>query len=229
MLELNKYIDHTKLGANVSKTQIDQLIEEAKKYNFKSICVNPIWVKYAKEQLKGTDVLVCTVIGFPHGTHTAIVKTQETLDAVINGADEIDMVINVSALKSGDYETILDEIRGVVVSAGDLVVKVIIETCYLTNEEIVKACELSVEAGAAFVKTSTGFGTAGATVEHVTLMKKTVKDEALVKASGGVRTYEDAIKMINAGASRIGTSNGVDIVLKKEKNNDTNTTYWSKR
>jgi len=229
MLELNKYIDHTKLGANVSKTQIDQLIEEAKKYNFKSVCVNPIWVKYAKEQLKGTDVLVCTVIGFPHGTHTAIVKTQETLDAVINGADEIDMVINVSALKSGDYETILDEIRGVVVSAGDLVVKVIIETCYLTNEEIVKACELSVEAGAAFVKTSTGFGTAGATVEHVTLMKKTVKDEALVKASGGVRTYEDAIKMINAGASRIGTSNGVDIVLKKEKNNDTNTTYWSKR
>jgi len=225
MLELNKYIDHTKLGANVSKTQIDQLIEEAKKYNFKSICVNPIWVKYAKEQLKGTDVLVCTVIGFPHGTHTAIVKTQETLDAVINGADEIDMVINVSALKSGDYETILDEIRGVVVSAGDLVVKVIIETCYLTNEEIVKACELSVEAGAAFVKTSTGFGTAGATVEHVTLMKKTVKDEALVKASGGVRTYEDAVKMINAGASRIGTSNGVDIVLKKEKNNDTNTTY----
>jgi len=229
MLELNKYIDHTKLGANVSKTQIDQLIEEAKKYNFKSVCVNPIWVKYAKEQLKGTDVLVCTVIGFPHGTHTAIVKTQETLDAVINGADEIDMVINVSALKSGDYETILDEIRGVVVSAGDLVVKVIIETCYLTNEEIVKACELSVEAGAAFVKTSTGFGTAGATVEHVTLMKKTVKDEALVKASGGVRTYEDAVKMINAGASRIGTSNGVDIVLKKEKNNDTNTTYWSKR
>ena len=225
MLELNKYIDHTKLGANVSKTQIDQLIEEAKKYNFKSICVNPIWVKYAKEQLKGTDVLVCTVIGFPHGTHTAIVKTQETLDAVINGADEIDMVINVSALKSGDYETILDEIRGVVVSAGDLVVKVIIETCYLTNEEIVKACELSVEAGAAFVKTSTGFGTAGATVEHVTLMKKTVKDEALVKASGGVRTYEDAVKMINAGASRIGTSNGVDIVLKKEKKNDTNTTY----
>ncbi|HHT55961.1 MAG TPA: deoxyribose-phosphate aldolase [Acholeplasma sp.] len=224
-MELNKYIDHTKLGANVSKTQIDQLIEEAKKYNFKSVCVNPIWVKYAKEQLKGTDVLVCTVIGFPHGTHTAIVKTQETLDAVINGADEIDMVINVSALKSGDYETILDEIRGVVVSAGDLVVKVIIETCYLTNEEIVKACELSVEAGAAFVKTSTGFGTAGATVEHVTLMKKTVKDEALVKASGGVRTYEDAIKMINAGASRIGTSNGVDIVLKKEKKNDTNTTY----
>lgn len=225
MMELNKYIDHTKLGANISKAQIDQLIEEAKKYNFKSVCVNPIWVKYAKEQLKGTDVLVCTVIGFPHGTHTPVVKTQETLDAVINGADEIDMVINVAALKSGDFETILDEIRGVVISAGDLVVKVIIETCYLTKEEIVKACELALEAGAAFVKTSTGFGTGGATVEDVTLMKQTVKEEALVKASGGVRTYEDAMKMINAGASRIGTSNGVDIVLKKEKNNDTNTTY----
>lgn len=224
-MKLSKYIDHTKLGANVSKAQIDQLIEEAIQFDFKSVCVNPIWVKYAKEQLKGTDVLVCTVIGFPHGTHTAVVKTQETLDAVINGADEIDMVINVSALKSGDYETILDEIRGVVVSAGDLVVKVIIETCYLTKEEIVKACELSVEAGAGFVKTSTGFGTAGATVEHVSLMKETVKAEALVKASGGVRTYEDAVKMINAGASRIGTSNGVDIVMKKEKNNDTNTTY----
>jgi len=229
MMELNKYIDHTKLGANISKAQIDQLIEEAKKYNFKSVCVNPIWVKYAKEQLKGTDVLVCTVIGFPHGTHTPVVKTQETLDAVINGADEIDMVINVAALKSGDFETILDEIRGVVISAGDLVVKVIIETCYLTKEEIVKACELALEAGAAFVKTSTGFGTGGATVEDVTLMKQTVKEEALVKASGGVRTYEDAMKMINAGASRIGTSNGVDIVLKKEKNNDTNTTYWIKR
>lgn len=225
MMELNKYIDHTKLGANISKAQIDQLIEEAKKYNFKSVCVNPIWVKYAKEQLKGTDVLVCTVIGFPHGTHTPVVKTQETLDAVINGADEIDMVINVAALKSGDFETILDEIRGVVISAGDLVVKVIIETCYLTKEEIVKACELALKAGAAFVKTSTGFGTGGATVEDVTLMKQTVKEEALVKASGGVRTYEDAMKMINAGASRIGTSNGVDIVLKKEKNNDTNTTY----
>lgn len=224
-MQLNKYIDHTKLGANVSKAQIDQLIEEAIKYDFKSVCVNPIWIPYVKKMLKGTDVLVCTVIGFPHGTHTADVKKFETLDAVKMGADEIDMVINVFALKNKDYDLILNEIKGVVDAAKGLVVKVIIETCYLTNEEIVKACELSVNAGAAFVKTSTGFGPAGATIEHVKLMKETVKDKALVKASGGVRTYEDALKMIEAGASRIGTSNGVSIVMKEGNKNDTNTTY----
>jgi deoxyribose-phosphate aldolase len=224
-MKLNKYIDHTKLGANVTKDQIDKLLSEAKTYDFKSVCVNPIWVSYAKDALKNTDVLVCTVVGFPHGTHTAIVKTQETLDAVINGADEIDMVINVHALKSGNYDLILDEIEGVVVAASGRTVKVIIETCYLTKEEIVKASNLVVEAGAQFVKTSTGFGTGGANVEDVKLMKDTVKEKALVKASGGVRTYEDAMKMIDAGASRIGTSNGVDIVMKKENKNDTNTTY----
>ncbi|MCR1809267.1 deoxyribose-phosphate aldolase [Haploplasma modicum] len=224
-MKLNKYIDHTKLGANVTKDQIDKLLSEAKTYDFKSVCVNPIWVSYAKDALKNTDVLVCTVVGFPHGTHTAIVKTQETLDAVINGADEIDMVINVHALKSGNYDLILDEIEGVVVAAGGRTVKVIIETCYLTKEEIVKASNLVVEGGAQFVKTSTGFGTGGANVEDVKLMKDTVKENALVKASGGVRTYEDAMKMIDAGASRIGTSNGVDIVMKKENKNDTNTTY----
>lgn len=224
-MKLSKYIDHTKLGANVSKAEIDKLIKEAIEFDFKSVCVNPIWVSYAKEQLKGTDVLVCTVIGFPHGTHTALVKTQETLDAVLNGADEVDMVINVSALKAGDYETILDEIRGVVVAAQEKIVKVIIETAYLTKEEIVKVSNLVVEAGAEYVKTSTGFAPSGATVEDVKLMKDTVKDKALVKASGGVRTYEDAMKMIEAGASRIGTSNGVDIVNKKENKNDTNSTY----
>lgn len=224
-MKLNKYIDHTKLGANVTKDQIDKLLSEAKTYDFKSVCVNPIWVSYVKDALKNTDVLVCTVVGFPHGTHTAIVKTQETLDAVINGADEIDMVINVHALKSGNYDLILDEIEGVVVAASGRTVKVIIETCYLTKEEIVKASNLVVEAGAQFVKTSTGFGTGGANVEDVKLMKDTVKENALVKASGGVRTYEDAMKMIDAGASRIGTSNGVDIVMKKENKNDTNTTY----
>lgn len=224
-MKLSKYIDHTKLGANVSKAEIDKLIKEAIQFDFKSVCVNPIWVSYAKEQLKGTDVLVCTVIGFPHGTHTALIKTQETLDAVLNGADEVDMVINVSALKAGDYETILDEIRGVVVAAQEKIVKVIIETAYLTKEEIVKVSNLVVEAGAEYVKTSTGFAPSGATVEDVKLMKDTVKDKALVKASGGVRTYEDAMKMIEAGASRIGTSNGVDIVNKKENKNDTNSTY----
>ncbi len=224
-MKLNKYIDHTKLGANVSKAQIDQLIEEAKTYDFKSVCINPIWVKYAKHKLKKTDVLVCTVIGFPHGTHHKLVKAYETLEAVNDGADEIDMVINVSALKAKDYHLILDEIKGVVENADGRVVKVIIETCYLTNEEIVKVCELAVEAKASFVKTSTGFGTGGATVEHVKLMKETVKDKALVKASGGVRTFEDAQKMIEAGASRIGTSNGVDIVNKRRDENDSNTTY----
>lgn len=224
-MELNKYIDHTKLGANISQAQIDQLIDEAKTYDFKSVCVNPIWVKYAAHKLKKTDVLVCTVIGFPHGTHHHLVKAYETLEATNDGADEIDMVINVHALKSKDYHTTLTEIKGVVENADGRCVKVIIETCYLTEEEIVKACEIAVEAKATFVKTSTGFGTGGATLKHVKLMKKTVGDNALVKASGGVRTYDDAIKMIEAGASRIGTSNGVDIVTKRRTENDTNTTY----
>jgi deoxyribose-phosphate aldolase len=224
-MDLNKYIDHTKLGANVSQAQIDQLIEEAKTYDFKSVCVNPIWVKHAAHKLKNTDVLVCTVIGFPHGTHHHLVKAYETLEAINDGADEIDMVINVAALKSKDYHTTLTEIKGVVENADGRCVKVIIETCYLTEDEIVKACELAVEAKATFVKTSTGFGTGGATIEDVKLMKKTVGYDALVKASGGVRTYEDAVKMIEAGASRIGTSNGVDIVNKRRNENDTNTTY----
>jgi len=224
-MQLNKMIDHTKLGASINKAQIDQLVDEAKTYDFKSVCVNPIWVKYAKHKLKKTDVLVCTVIGFPHGTHSANVKAYEALEAVNDGADELDMVINVNALKTKDYHTILHEIKGVVAAAEKRTVKVIIETCYLTPEEIVKASELVLEAGAQFVKTSTGFGTYGARVEDVKLMKDTVKDKAEVKASGGVRTYEDALKMIEAGATRIGTSNGVDIMNKRGKTNDSNTTY----
>jgi deoxyribose-phosphate aldolase len=224
-MQLNKMIDHTKLGASITKAQIDQLVDEAKTYDFKSVCVNPIWVKYAKHQLKKTDVLVCTVIGFPHGTHSANVKAYEALEAVNDGADELDMVINVNALKTKDYHTILHEIKGVVAAADQRCVKVIIETCYLTPEEIVKASELVLDAGAQFVKTSTGFGTYGARVEDVKLMKDTVKDKAEVKASGGVRTYEDALKMIEAGATRIGTSNGVDIMNKRGKTNDSNTTY----
>jgi len=224
-MKLNKMIDHTKLGANVSKEQIDKLIEEAKTYDFKSVCVNPIWVKYAKHKLRHTNVLVCTVIGFPHGTHHHLVKAYETLEAVNDGADELDMVINVSALKQKDYHLIKKEIEGVVENADGRVVKVIIETCYLTKEEIKKACQIAVEAKASFVKTSTGFGTNGATIEDVKLMKETVKDNALVKASGGVRTYEDAMKMIEAGASRIGTSNGVNIVSKRRDENDSNSSY----
>ena len=224
-MQLNKMIDHTKLGASINKEQIDKLIGEAKEFDFKSVCVNPVWVKYAKHQLKKTDVLVCTVIGFPHGTHQPQVKAFEAEVAVKDGADELDMVINVNALKSKDYHTILAEIKGVVEKGEGRTVKVILETCYLTPEEIVKASELAVEAGAHFVKTSTGFGTSGAKIEDVQLMKKTVGNRAEVKASGGVRTYEDAVKMVEAGATRIGTSNGVDIVQKGRTTNDTNTSY----
>lgn len=221
---IHKMIDHTKLGASVNKAQIDQLIDEAKTYDFKSVCVNPIWVKYAKHQLKKTDVLVCTVVGFPHGTHSPEVKAFEAEVAVKDGADELDMVINVHALKAKDYHTIQKEIEGVVKQASGRTVKVIIETCYLSPEEIVIASKLVVESHAQFVKTSTGFGTYGARVEDVKLMKDTVGELAEVKASGGVRTYEDAMKMIEAGATRIGTSNGVDIV-KRSVNHDSNTTY----
>jgi deoxyribose-phosphate aldolase len=224
-MQLNKMIDHTKLGASINKEQIDKLIGEAKEFDFKSVCVNPVWVKYAKHQLKKTDVLVCTVIGFPHGTHQPQVKAFEAEVAVKDGADELDMVINVNALKSKDYHTILAEIKGVVEKGEGRTVKVILETCYLTPEEIVKASELAVEAGAHFVKTSTGFGTSGAKIEDVQLMKKTVGNRAEVKASGGVRTYEDAVKMVEAGATRIGTSNGVDIVQKGRITHDTNTSY----
>lgn len=223
-MKLNKLIDHTKLGANVSKAQIDQLIKEAKTYDFKSVCVNPIWVKYAAHHLKHTDVLTCTVIGFPHGTHQPNVKVFEAEQAILDGAEELDMVININALKQKDYHTIREEIKGIVDIAEERFVKVILETCYLTDEEIVKACEIAVKAGAHFVKTSTGFGTAGATEAHVRLMKQTVGDQAEVKASGGVRTYEDAMTMVEAGASRIGTSNGVQIVT-GGKTDDSNSTY----
>lgn len=224
-MQINKMIDHTKLGASISQAQIDKLIGEAKQYNFKSVCVNPIWVEYSKKELRNSDVLVCTVIGFPHGTHQPNVKAYEAEQAVKDGADELDMVINVNALKSKDYETITKEIKGVVAESKGRTVKVILETCYLTSDEIVTASKLAVEAGANFVKTSTGFGTYGARIEDVKLMKKTVGNQAEVKASGGVRTYQDALKMIEAGATRIGTSNGVDIVNQKENENDTNTSY----
>ncbi len=223
-MKLNKMIDHTKLGANVTKAQIDQLVEEAKTHDFKSVCINPIWVKYVVHKLKHTNVLTCTVIGFPHGTHQPNVKVFEAEQAILDGAEELDMVINVHALKAKDYHTVKQEIKGIVDIAEGRYVKVILETCYLTDEEIVKACDIAVKAGANFVKTSTGFGTAGATVDHVKLMKKTVGEQAEVKASGGVRTYEDAVKMVNAGATRIGTSNGVSIVTGGE-NNETNSSY----
>lgn len=211
-MKLNKYIDHTLLKPEATKDQILTILGEAKEYDFASVCVNPTWVALSAQELKGTDVKVCTVIGFPLGASTSAVKAFETKEAIINGADEIDMVINVGALKSGDYDTVLKDIQAVVEASGDKLVKVIIETCLLTDEEKVRACQLSQEAGADFVKTSTGFSTGGATVEDVALMRKTVGPDMGVKASGGARSYGDAKAFIAAGATRIGASSGVAIM-----------------
>jgi len=206
-------IDHTLLKAEASKEQIEKLCAEAKEFGFASVCVNPTWVKYCSELLQNSDVLVCTVIGFPLGANTPAVKAFEAKDAIENGAQEVDMVINIGALKDRNYEQVQADIAAVVEAAkGSAIVKVIIETCLLTEEEKVKACELSVAAGADFVKTSTGFSTGGATAEDIALMRKTVGPELGVKASGGVRSLEDMQKMVEAGATRIGASSGVAIM-----------------
>ncbi|WP_163184378.1 deoxyribose-phosphate aldolase [Neobacillus sedimentimangrovi] len=205
-------IDHTLLKADVTKDQIIKLAEEAKEYSFASVCVNPTWVKTAAEALKGTNVKVCTVIGFPLGATTPETKAFETKNAIENGATEVDMVINIGALKDKQDDLVEKDIRAVVEAAkGKALVKVIIETCLLTDEEKKRACELSVKAGADFVKTSTGFSTGGATVEDVRLMRETVGPNIGVKASGGVRSREDAEVMVAAGANRIGASSGVAI------------------
>ena len=208
-----KMIDHTLLKADATKEQIEKICAEAKEYNFASVCVNPTWVKTSAELLNGTEVKVCTVIGFPLGASTPETKAFETKNAIENGATEVDMVINIGALKGGDNELVERDIRAVVDAAKDkALTKVIIETCLLTEEEKVRACELSVKAGADFVKTSTGFSTGGATAEDIALMRKTVGPAIGVKASGGVRSAEDAELMIKAGASRIGASSGAAIV-----------------
>lgn len=211
-MAINRYIDHTLLKPESTQTQIDKLIAEAVEYQFASVCVNPTWVSYAAKALKGTEVNVCTVIGFPLGANTSSVKAFETKDAVANGADEIDMVINIGQLKSGQYDAVEADIRAVVEASGDKLVKVIIETCLLTDGEKVKACQLAVAVGADYVKTSTGFSTAGANIADVTLMRKTVGPNIGVKAAGGTRSYADAEAFIKAGATRIGTSAGVAIV-----------------
>ncbi len=217
---MNKYIDHTLLKQNATKQQIITLCEEAKTYDFASVCVNPTWVKTCAEQLEGSDVKVCTVIGFPLGASTTAVKAFETKNAIENGATEIDMVINIGALKDKHLSFVMEDIKAVKVAAGKLVVKVIIETCLLSEEEKVLACEAALNAGADFVKTSTGFSTAGATVEDVRLMKSVVGAKALVKAAGGVRSFDDLVAMIEAGADRIGTSAGVAL-LNKQTNTQT--------
>lgn len=212
-MNIAKMIDHTLLKADATKEQVVTLCEEAKQYVFASVCVNPTWVKVASELLSGTEVKVCTVIGFPLGATTSATKAFETEDAIKNGATEVDMVINIGALKDKNYDLVKEDIQAVVDAAkGKALSKVIIETSLLTIEEKEIACKLAVEAGADFVKTSTGFSTGGATVEDIALMRKTVGPDVGVKASGGVRSSEDTEKMIAAGATRIGASSGVAIV-----------------
>jgi deoxyribose-phosphate aldolase len=211
-VKLNKYIDHTLLKPEVNAEMIDALCAEAKEHDFASVCVNPVWVKRAAELLQGTDVKVCTVIGFPLGATTPEVKAFETRNAIANGATEVDMVLNVGALKSGDLDLVKRDIAAVVEAAGSALVKVILETGLLTDEEKVTACKLCVEAGADYVKTSTGFGPGGATVADIALMRKTVGPDIGVKASGGVRDRAAALAMIEAGATRIGASAGIAIV-----------------
>ena len=214
-MKLNKFIDHTLLKPGATVKDIIKLCEEAKKYDFKSVCVNPTHIEHAKELLKGTDVLVCTVIGFPLGANTIETKVFETEDAISKGADEIDMVINIGRAKISDFNYIEKEIRAVVNASNGKTVKVIIETCLLTDEEKTRCCEAALNAKASFVKTSTGFSTCGATIEDVRLMRKTVGDLLGVKASGGVRSKQDMLKMIENGATRIGASSGVKIMEDK--------------
>ena len=220
-IEINKYIDHTLLKAVATEEEIRKICEEAKEYGFYAVCVNSCYVPLAKSCLEGTSVQIASVIGFPLGAMSKESKVQETIDACKNGASEIDMVINLGLLKDKKYDELYEDIKAVVDSAKEYgsIVKVIIETCYLSDEEIVKACELSKKADAAFVKTSTGFGTGGAKPEHVKLMRETVGPEMGVKASGGIRDLDTALEMIEVGASRLGVSAGVEII--KEYNERT--------
>lgn len=214
-------IDHTLLKPEATKEQVEKLCAEAKEYTFASVCVNPTWVKISAELLTGTPVKVCTVIGFPLGASTPETKAFETTDAINNGAGEIDMVLNVGALKSQDLDLVKRDVEAVVNAAkGKAIVKVILETCLLTKEEIKVASQLSKDAGADFVKTSTGFSTGGATFEDVALMREVVGPDLGVKASGGVRSLEDVQKMIEAGATRIGASSGVQIMQGLTSNSD---------
>lgn len=212
-----KYIDHTILKPGASIEDVRKICDEAKKHKFASVCVNPSYIKFVSESLAGSGVTPCVVVGFPLGATTPESKANEASDAVINGAKEVDMVVNVGAIKSNDWALVKRDIEGIVAATkGRAIVKVIIETCLLTDEEKVKACTVSKIAGAHFVKTSTGFSTGGATVADVKLMRQTVGDALGVKASGGIKDYKTALAMIQAGASRLGTSSGVDIISAKD-------------
>ena len=217
-MKINKFIDHTVLSEDADEKKIDKLIAEAKEHDFASVCVNSCWTKKCAEALKDSDVNVCVVVGFPLGAMDTKSKAFETKTAIENGADEIDMVINVGWLKSGRYSDVEDDIREVKKACGDKHLKVIIECCLLTDEEKVMACKLSEKAGADFVKTSTGFSKSGATVEDVALMRKTVGDRLGVKAAGGIRDGKTAVAMIKAGASRLGCSAGIKIIEETDPN-----------
>lgn len=211
--ELARLIDHTLLKPEATEAQVRKLCQEAREHHFMSVCVNPYWVPLCAELLQGSDVKVCTVIGFPLGANRTAIKAAEATDAIAQGATEVDMVINVGALKAGQVDAVESDIRAVVEAArGKALVKVIIETALLTDDEKVKACELAKAAGADFVKTSTGFGPGGAQVADIALMRKTVGPDMGVKASGGVRDYETTVAMVRAGATRIGASAGISIV-----------------
>ena len=211
-----KLFDHTILKADAGEQAVKKICNEAKEHGFMSVCVNSYYTAFVAEQLKGTDIKVCTVVGFPLGQMSTKAKAFETACAVADGAQEIDMVINVAALKDGKYDVVAEDIQAVKAACGDALLKVILETCLLNKEEIVKACELCVEAGADFVKTSTGFSAGGATAEDIALMRKTVGPDVGVKASGGVRDAETAMAMVEAGASRIGASATIAILAGKK-------------
>lgn len=211
--ELAKYIDHTLLKPEATGDDIDKLCSEAKEYGFCSVCVNTTWAERCAKNLSGTDVKICVVVGFPLGAMNSRSKHFEARHAIEDGANEIDMVMNIGALKSRDLKLVKEDVQWVLRACGQrAILKVIIETALLTDEEIVLACQISKDAGADFVKTSTGFSTAGATPAHVALMRKTVGANTGVKAAGGVRTFEDAVAMIEAGATRLGTSGGIKII-----------------
>ena len=211
-MNIAKYIYHTILKPIAQRKDIEKLCNEAKEYDFASVCVNPCWVSYASKLLKGSNVKVCTVIGFPLGANDSAVKAFEAKRAIEQGASEVDMVINIGALKAGEYDIVKQDIQAVRQASAGKVLKVIIETSYLTDEEKQKVCKICADVGADFVKTSTGFSEGGATAKDVALMAAAAGDKVKVKASGGIRSREDALKMIEAGASRLGTSSGIKIV-----------------
>ena len=219
-MELNRYIDHTLLKADATKDRIIKLCNEAKEHHFITVCVNPCWISLCKELLAGSDVGVCCVIGFPLGANSTATKAFEAKDAIKLGADEVDMVINIGKLIDNDLDYVINDIKACKEAVGDHVLKVIIETCLLSDEQKVTACKCIKEAKADFVKTSTGFSISGANLHDVKLLKDTVKDELLVKAAGGVKTHQDLLDMIANGADRIGTSSGVALICDKPSNSD---------